>query len=441
MHPLADRSSCQGFTLLELMVTLTILAVTMTVLLKSTAGLQDQARYNQTVQRVEMIRDAIINVGTVNGVPTVSGFVADMGRLPRNIHELLERGYCPANITADEPACGGWERLAPWQNQRICQDGTLITDSQPACATPQIQVSLSAGWNGPYLQTSQNPSHVDDAGGSDAFTDGWGNPGLNPLNVTPDPRHNYGWGFDSGSTSPARVYLFSYGNGCHLDVAMCRGNNGSPDLLDLPYPLPDLPPYNQKYDANTGRATPPPDLPPDPNDLTHLPTPIVRPRQWQVIIGDTSASVPVGVNVTLYGSPPSCSIAAPPDLPPFSQTQCLASGGTWGTKQQPLCLNLYFIQDGRPALVSSDRSSVSPDINATIAEDGLPHTVHFAFSPPTSGIPVSLPAGNAAFTVHAGPCTPKTAGQTGTTTATYPLTGRQAVPVTILPQQTPSFYW
>ncbi len=43
-----------------------------------------------------MIRQAILGNPRqiINGQQAVHGFVADMGRLPDNIHDLLEREYC-----------------------------------------------------------------------------------------------------------------------------------------------------------------------------------------------------------------------------------------------------------------------------------------------------------------------------------------------------------
>ncbi|HYE36082.1 prepilin-type N-terminal cleavage/methylation domain-containing protein [Methylocaldum sp.] len=122
-----------GLTLLELVVTLLILTMLSTVALQSTSGLQDQARFEQTQNRLQMIREAILGDPrkTVNGQMVVSGFVADMGRLPNDLRELL--------------------------------DGTGMI-----AYTVDPLTGLGYGWRGPYLLSSQNP------GDSDAFTDGWG---------------------------------------------------------------------------------------------------------------------------------------------------------------------------------------------------------------------------------------------------------------------------
>lgn len=132
-HEIGPFRKQSGLTLLELTVTLLILAMLSTVALQSTGGLQDQARFEQTQNRLHMIREAILGDPrkTVNGRAVVSGFVADMGRLPNDLRELLDGTGLP--VYAIDPLTG-----------------------------------LGYGWRGPYLPSSQNPAHPD------AFTDGWG---------------------------------------------------------------------------------------------------------------------------------------------------------------------------------------------------------------------------------------------------------------------------
>ena len=225
-----------GFTLIELMVALTIMAITATILIKSTSGLQDQGRYNQTVDRVNQIKQAIVNVQTVNGVPQVSGFVADMGRLPYCVHELL---------TNNSP-CNGSNDL-PWGVIGFCGATTTYTTlanctSGWSSLTNPLPNTMGAFWNGPYLQTSNSPTQ------SYAFTDGWGNdyafPSImsastscstpyslisfpdNQSNCAELDNYNYGWRFDyydppnQTSTTNYLLNLQSY------------GSDGLPDTID-----------------------------------------------------------------------------------------------------------------------------------------------------------------------------------------------------------------
>ncbi len=354
-----------GFTLIELMVSLTIMAAVATVLIQSTAGLQDQSRYDQTVARVQQIKNAILNLQTNNGVTGVSGFVADMGRLPNNIHELLESQYCkgdiginpvtyPANYaaTCNTVTGGTWTNLGAWgalapicsdgnplnvaTNTCLCTDGSTPTGPPYVCALPatlRTAVTLNGGWRGPYIQTTQDPSETKTSNndpvnnsilGADAFTDGWGKniwpdqydsqyvsstvtPAWLDLNNN-DVRHNYGWAYLANHGGNSAVSLYSYGkNGC-LDNNVLNPTGCIPSsVYDPEYPTPaSQPPYQFLIPA----------------------------LNWQVDLLN-------GVNVTITTNS-SCSFPNPSTtcagLPgtwsstatlPTTQAACEAAGGSW----------------------------------------------------------------------------------------------------------------
>jgi prepilin-type N-terminal cleavage/methylation domain-containing protein len=195
-HRRMNPGSQSAFTLIELVVTLLILTMLTTVALRSSSGLQDQARYEQTRERLQMIREAILGDPrkTVNGQAVVSGFVADMGRLPNNIHELLGQGYCNNDQTkTTEAACGASWVYLPSYNTFYCTVPGNYTSADCTTAGGHWYTypgNLGVGWRGPYLQTSQNPNHTD------AFTDGWGREGVDdPLTLTFDERQSYGWDY------------------------------------------------------------------------------------------------------------------------------------------------------------------------------------------------------------------------------------------------------
>jgi type II secretory pathway pseudopilin PulG len=132
-------------TLVELLVVLVILAIITTIAVQSTSYLVDQARYETTQRTMQNAQDAI--VGPVNqrnpdGTILVSGFVADTGRLPLTIDELLvnKNSLIPFSLYASVPAVSG---------------GTV-----PAVQSPM-------GWNGPYVNSGN---------GQVALNDGWGFP-------------------------------------------------------------------------------------------------------------------------------------------------------------------------------------------------------------------------------------------------------------------------
>ncbi len=139
-----------GFTLVEMLLILFILG---SLALLSTAvidGVDEQARYDDTKQRLTLIKRAIVGdpTRTVNGEPEISGFVADMGRLPACLRELLD-GKC-----AD-------------------------ADPDPAAWALDAQSGIWAGWRGPYLET----------GSTRAFRDGWGNKNSD----ADEDAKNFGW--------------------------------------------------------------------------------------------------------------------------------------------------------------------------------------------------------------------------------------------------------
>lgn len=124
-----------GFTLIELLLVIVILAAIAgsAVAMLETATGDAQVRFDDTKVRLERLRTAIVGP---EGATTPQGFVADVGRLPVNLTELVE---CPAALVG---------------------------------ANPPI-------WRGPYLRTLPAP------GGALVFPDGWGSSTGAPL--------DFGW--------------------------------------------------------------------------------------------------------------------------------------------------------------------------------------------------------------------------------------------------------
>jgi prepilin-type N-terminal cleavage/methylation domain-containing protein len=142
-----------GFTLLELVLVLFLMSMLASATLFLTENVEQQAMYDETKHRLNVMRQAIIGDSTrrLNGVTEVGGFVADMKRLPGCVSELLE----PYN-------CGGTD-ITLWS-----QD---------------TSTGVYAGWRGPYIQVIPesgnqlrfrdgfNSKHDNDA--SDALNSGW----------------------------------------------------------------------------------------------------------------------------------------------------------------------------------------------------------------------------------------------------------------------------
>lgn len=145
-----------GFTLLEMLLVLFILGLMATAATVFTETLGTQSQYDDTRQRLDTLRRAIVGdpARISNGGSEVSGFVADMGRLPYCLRELID-GKC---ADADP------EPIA-WQLDEINGSG------------------IWGGWRGPYLLAMPNSD------GTRVFRDGWAN---KYADAAEDAR-NFGW--------------------------------------------------------------------------------------------------------------------------------------------------------------------------------------------------------------------------------------------------------
>jgi len=160
--------------LLELILVLGLLSI---IAIGSVTMLVDDGdwkRQDETEARWDAIRKAIIGEPnlSLNGSPYVAGYVADMGRLPLSVSELIEQ-----NVQFDNNGDGVDDTLCDFDQDNNA--GTAdINIQQPAyveIAIPNYQINLvppvnytntvSGGWNGPYLYTA----------GSSFYGDGWFN--------------------------------------------------------------------------------------------------------------------------------------------------------------------------------------------------------------------------------------------------------------------------
>ncbi len=145
-----------------------VLVAVASITVETASTLAFQGRYEVTKDRYEKIKKAIIGDPNqiVNGQPDISGFVADMGRTPDNLRELLQRYVCDTPAGASPANC-----ITPNANPWV--------DASNYALDPTT--NLKFGWNGPYLQTSH--AATDDR----ALIDGWANSPSTPNDW------NYGW--------------------------------------------------------------------------------------------------------------------------------------------------------------------------------------------------------------------------------------------------------
>ncbi len=210
--PETPKLKLLGFSLVELLMVLLIISVLSTVAIRSTVDIGYASRYEQTAAHVETVKQAIVGNpnGLINNQPDISGFVADMGRLPRNLHELIEEDFCLTDRTvSDIVTC-----------QALNAGTGVWTDQVSRPLNPDQPSNLFYGWNGPYLDISDNPQ------GTDAFTDGWGreaqgycsdpsftdqtNCEIADVWTSIEADHNYGWYYDITTDAPDIIF-FSYG--------------------------------------------------------------------------------------------------------------------------------------------------------------------------------------------------------------------------------------
>jgi prepilin-type N-terminal cleavage/methylation domain-containing protein len=146
-----------GFTLIELMVTLAILAALTTVALRMASSIQTQGFYKQSTQQLNNIQSAILGPPrpiAFTGSGLISGFVADTGRLP-----LYE-------VSTSDPLT----QLSPPQPGDPLTELTSNPNNIPAyslqTSNVDVNVKVGVGWQGPYISVGAGPTFI---------RDGWGN--------------------------------------------------------------------------------------------------------------------------------------------------------------------------------------------------------------------------------------------------------------------------
>lgn len=149
-----SNSNRDGLTLLELLIVLVILAALTTIAVKSLESIGDQARYDQTERTLIQIEEATTGNDSdrqADGTPLISGFVADVGRLPVAI------GNDPETQLAEI-----WDSTST-----IATTFPYAVRIGPATPVDYSDVRLPCGWRGPYLRFGVGESDV---------RDGWGEP-------------------------------------------------------------------------------------------------------------------------------------------------------------------------------------------------------------------------------------------------------------------------
>ena len=128
------------FTLLEVLLVTVILGLVASAALLVVDQSDDQMRLNENKRRIEQIRRAILGPDgvVINGQPLLSGYLADVGEMPKSINNLLQQ---PNNIPT-------WD----------------LSDT----------LGFSSGWRGPYISTFDTATNEDTSEQEPVFKDAWG---------------------------------------------------------------------------------------------------------------------------------------------------------------------------------------------------------------------------------------------------------------------------
>lgn len=153
----------QALTLLELVVVLGILAVLSTVAVRSLEPIADQARYELTQTVLSDLQQATLRKNSYE-----SSFLSDTGSFPSDVDDLFSR---PNSLIAHSV-------------QSFDSDRDTVND-----------VTLSSGWNGPYLQLGVGLGEV---------LDGWG--GTPTLSANSGTLEIQSLGSDGDSVAPEDGY-------------------------------------------------------------------------------------------------------------------------------------------------------------------------------------------------------------------------------------------
>lgn len=262
----------RGLTLLEMLLVVAILSAVAWTSLAVVGNNSDQVRFDDTRNRLQAIRRAIIGdtSRTLNGGPEVTGYVADMGNLPAKLQALVSRQYCEGQPEVAASA-----------------DCTSVWVEQPAYGYNSTY-GLWAGWNGPYLRATELTGYP-------RVLDGWGND-----NST---SNDFGWSYE----------IYSDGDQVHL-LVQSLGRDGKSDTEHSP---------DDSYESDY----PPAAAPPLPSQR------LISDGEHRVKITESGGSVfgdgdSTGVLMVDFGSPPPCwHCNGDPAI--FNRKDCEDGNHTW----------------------------------------------------------------------------------------------------------------
>jgi len=158
------KSFQRGFTLVELVVVLFILSLLTFMAVQSVDIIEDQTRYEATPRALADIENAIIGTEHArdeSGRPLVTGYIADMGGLPK------VRLFDHDNDSLTPPILQPIDLwINPFATGFALRKADALEGGVTTPALEDAEVKVPCGWRGPYLRLPA---------GSNVLRDGWSN--------------------------------------------------------------------------------------------------------------------------------------------------------------------------------------------------------------------------------------------------------------------------
>ncbi|MDR1936197.1 MAG: prepilin-type N-terminal cleavage/methylation domain-containing protein [Candidatus Accumulibacter sp.] len=210
-----------GFTLIELLVIIAILSTVTLLAFNVSTDDRAQLRYNDTRLRLDTLERAILGRLGPAETALAGGFVADNGRLPASVAELVSDGF--ADVTIREK--GKYGVKIP------------IFDARPDATTCANDGTESGGGETRLYDAAATTPHDNDAallvkghrsnylGGlafNGRFRDGWGNENVD----TAEDGKNFGWGWSFDASVPQQLTIKSLGADNVADKVTGSGDDG-----------------------------------------------------------------------------------------------------------------------------------------------------------------------------------------------------------------------
>jgi len=223
----------RGLTLLELLVVLVILTIVATIAVSSLTPRIEAERLDKTQQAIAAVEEATIGptqARQVDGMPLITGFVADIGRLPLETRTNRgARAYLRSRVAQADSIL---DLNCPLRElyDRECELAVQFPfrfRSGPSSPKDFSDVQLPCGWRGPYLQL---PGDLDKG-----VVDGWGR----TLDVVLDKRNEITQVLTQPNASLSEAIIGDLSGGRVAVSGVLNSDNPLPPEIEVVMLIPD----------------------------------------------------------------------------------------------------------------------------------------------------------------------------------------------------------